>query len=124
MIYIKDALLYRPSIDKDQIADKVSLKTREKSLDSLKQQTGDSDHQVESKSHKRATRRKRSRNKNKELESVNCKPVNVDNPIFNLNNQDFPDLNGKSQTANNSSIEDNDMKNSLFSDAYSSGKYT
>ncbi len=93
----------------------------------------------ESKSHKRATRRKRSRSKrlaNQTQELSNELSLqNLKNSEFNLRNEEFPDLgnstnlndigikNSKVNTENNSSIEDNDLKSNFQSDAYSSGNF-
>lgn len=99
---------------------------------------------IESKSQKRATRRKRSRSKRlqakqeSELNELEKTYSESKSSQFFLNTQDFPDLDivnnsadqresfsqvlstSKASTMNNSSVEDNDTKSNLQSDAYSS----
>lgn len=84
------------------------------------------------------SRRRKRNKKSQQLTDENPENTKTDksarNSQFNLIEEDFPDLSNlenslqvvsrsNKSTVNNSSIEDNDVKSNLYSDAYSSGNY-
>ena len=106
----KDAVLKKPELKKETLVSDASEEPVEENaeINSMSK---------ESKSHKRATRRKRSRLK-KRIESEKSVPISETSKepsLYELNNDDFPDLNAVNSLVNDKT------KSNQQSDAYMSG---